>query len=40
MSRLTRTPQTSDPATIAGAVQDACALLVVALLVAVAALVL
>lgn len=37
---LTRTPQTSDPVTIAGTVQDVFGLIAVALLVVVAALVL
>jgi hypothetical protein len=40
MNRLTRTPHISEPVTIAGTFQDACALISVALLVAVAALVL
>ncbi|HWK65361.1 MAG TPA: hypothetical protein VNS34_10495 [Rhizobiaceae bacterium] len=40
MNRLTRTPRTSEPITFAGTIQDACALVVVALLVAAAALVL
>lgn len=36
MSRLTRTPRTEDPVTLAGTIQDWCTLFVVILLIIVA----